>query len=257
MEGKTLKPLVKSSPWFYRVMEWPGKGRILVGQEKTPGSHSASLSIVKYYFDKGIFALKWNGSQYAKAEQAPLLDLPNVFVFNFAVADLNGDGTNEVITIDRNGALHILDHTGEELYKSSDTYGGTLNYIITNPDARSEKDQEFFYLPARMVIADLDRNGKTEVIVNQNQSATGGWAERLRVFSDGKMVSLSWTGLALDPNWESRKLSGCVSDFQIKDLDNDGNPDLVVALLQERGASVFKDAKSLVVSYRLAMKEGQ
>lgn len=257
MEGGNLRVLVKSSPWFYRIMEWPGRGRILVGQGKIAGSYSGYVSIVKYYFERGIFPLKWNGSEYVKAEEAPLLDLPNVYIYNFAVGDLTGDGKNEIVVIGRHEALRIVDPTGEEIYKASEPYGGTLNFIITNPDATSDLDKEFFYIPARILIADLDRNGRNEVIVNQNKSSTGGYTERLRAFSDGKMVSLTWTGLALDPNWESRKLSGCLSDFQIKDLDNDGNPDLVVALIQERGTSIFKDAKSVVVSYSLATKAGQ
>ncbi|MBW2346157.1 MAG: hypothetical protein JRF53_19610, partial [Deltaproteobacteria bacterium] len=60
---------------------------------------------------------------------------------------------------------------------------------------------------------------------------------------------------ALDPNWESRKISGCLSAYNVKDLDNDGNPDLVVSILQQRGAKFFQKAKSLVVSYKLKMKK--
>ncbi len=68
-------------------------------------------------------------------------------------------------------------------------------------------------------------------------------------------MSLSWNGLSLNANWESQKLNGTLSDYQIKDLDNDGRPDLVVAMIKQRGAS-FWDAKSMVVSYRLAMGKG-
>ena len=105
------------------------------------------------------------------------------------------------------------------------------------------------------MIVDLDQNGKNELIVNQNKSATGGYTERFKAFGEGKIVSLSWTGLALEPNWESRKMTGCLSAYHVKDLDNDGNPDLVVSILQERGAKFFQKAKSLVVSYKLKMKD--
>jgi len=259
MEGRVLRPLVKQSPWFFRVMSWPGKGQVLLGQEKNPGNIGGEAGLIRDYFRGGIFALSWDGSKskYVQSEESPLLDVPRVFLYNFAIGDLGGDPEPEIVMIDRNERLHILDGTGEEIHKSSDVYGGTLNFLVTNPETSNRRDasREWLFIPARILILDLDKNGKNEVIINQNKSSTMGLTQRFKAFSDGKIVSLSWTGLALDPNWESRKLSGCLSDYQVKDLDNDGNPDLVVSLLQQRGAKFFQKARSLVVSYKLKMKE--
>ncbi len=84
----------------------------------------------------------------------------------------------------------------------------------------------------------------------------GNFTERFKAYSDGKIVSLSWNGLSLNANWESQKLNGTLSDYQIKDLDNDGRPDLVVAMLKQR-AMAFRDSKSMVVSYKLNLgKQG-
>ena len=255
MEGSQLKPLVKHSPWFFRVTSWPGRGRILLGQQKAIGSIGGYANLIRDYFEKGIFALSWNGSTYAKSEEAPLLDLPSVFVYNFAIGDLTGDKVPEIVMIDRNQLLHILDNKGEELHKTSDYFGGTLNFIATNPApseaSEAKLDEQWLFIPARIVITDLDNNGRNEIIINQNLSSTGGFTERFRAFSDGKIVSLSWSGVSLDTNWESRKLSGCLSDYQVKDLDNDGKIDLSVSSIQERGASVFKRARSVVISYKL------
>jgi TolB-like protein len=255
MQGNILRPIINKSGWLYRVMDWPGRGQTLVGQEIMAGG--AGGHVVRDYFSPGIIALTWEGSNYVKADEEPLLDLPIIYIYNFAIGDLGGDPEPEIVMIDRNNNLRLLDSAGEEIYKGSDYYGGALNFIITNPkdSDRVKIEEEWLYIPARILIVDLDKNGKNEIVINQNKPSTYGLTERFKAFEEGKIVSLSWTGLALDPNWESRKISGCLSAYHVKDLDNDGNPDLVIALLQQRGAKFFQDAKSLVVSYKLKMKE--
>ena len=108
-------------------------------------------------------------------------------------------------------------------------------------------------MTARILIEDLDGDGRNEVIINRNKSMTGGWTERLKAFKDGRIAALLWNGLALEPVWESRKLSGAVSDYQIKDLDNDSRPDLVVGLLEDRKVSMVTNGRSMVVSYELQL----
>jgi TolB-like protein len=267
LKGDQLVTLVKESPWFYRVMTWPGKGTILVGQQKgRPGDVGGELgSVIRDLFERRLYQLTWNGSAYVPAAGEPLLDLSgpgfsSVYIYNFAIGDVSGDGIPEIVMTDASDHLRLMDLQGEQLQKTSEYYGGTLNFITTNPHWDDSKSRSVartvLFIPARPLIADLDGNGKNEIIVNQNKSTTYGLAQRLRAFSDGRVVSLSWNGIGLEPVWESRQLNGCLSDFKIKDLDNDGKPDLVVAMLQERGGSLFKDAKSLVVSYTLNLEKG-
>ena len=70
-----LVTIVKQSPWFFRVMDWPKKGRILVGQQKMPGSAGGYANLIRDYFESGIFELKWSGADYVKSGEEPLLDL--------------------------------------------------------------------------------------------------------------------------------------------------------------------------------------
>jgi hypothetical protein len=257
MEGGRLKQLVEESPWFFRVMPWPGRGRTLVGQENMPDSSLGYDDTINMYFAGGIYALSWNGTAYVESEEEPLLDLPDVFIYNFAIGMLNRNQVPEIVMIDKFDKLHILDSKGEEIYKGTDYFGGTLNFLVANPDTshRRRLDEELIYIPARILIVDLDEDGVNDIIINQNESSTFRTTERWQAFSEGKIVSLSWTGLTLEPNWETQKLSGCVSDYQVKDLDNDGRPDLVVCLIENRGVSVFGEARSVVVSYQLTTRE--
>jgi len=253
LDGDGLKILEDRSSWFFRAMEWPGKGRILMGQERMFGE-IGHARLEGGVFRKGIYEIAWNGSRYVKASETSLMDLPDIFIYNFAIGDLDGDGVSEVVMIDKFGSMRVMDLAGETIYRGTEAYGGTLNFMLTNPNANEifSPEKVYVFLPARILIADLDENGRNEVIVSQNKSAIGDFSERFRAYSDGRIVSLTYTGLSLDVNWESPKLSGALSDYQIKDLDNDGKPDLVVALLQDRYVPI-KGAKSRVVSYPLAI----
>ncbi|WP_028319968.1 FG-GAP-like repeat-containing protein [Desulfatiglans anilini] len=255
-----LKPIVENSPWLFRVMSWPGRGKILVGQKKSMGPTGGYTALIRDYFEPGVFALSWKDGLYAASEEAPLIDQKDIYIYNFAVGDLDGDQTAEVVMIDRDYHLHLKDLSGALLYESSDLYGGSLNYIVTNPEpdatretAASAMKTAFLYIPARILIEDLDGDGRNEVIINRNKSMTGGWTERLKAFKDGRIAALLWNGLALEPIWESRKLSGAVSDYQIKDLNNDNRPDLVVGLLEDRKVSMVTNGRSMVVSYELQL----
>lgn len=253
-----LKPIVENSPWLFRVMSWPGRGKILLGQRKSSGAAGGYSALIRDYFQPGIFALAWKGGSYETGEDAPLVDQEGIFIYNFAVGDLDGDQAAEIVMIDRDYQLHLRDLSGAVLYKSSDAYGGSLNYIVTNPEPDATRETTatsmkttYLYIPARILIEDLDGDGRNEVVINRNKSMTGGYTERLQAFKDGRIVALLWNGLALEPIWESRKLSGAVSDYQVKDLNNDSRPDLVVGLLEDRKVSLVTQGRSMVVSYEL------
>ena len=266
MKGKELVPIVVDAPWFYRVMTWPRKGEILVGQEKGRPGDVGGGSVIRDFFDRTLYRLTWNGSDYIPEAGEPLFDLSlkslsSLYIYNFTPGDVSGDGSMELVTIDHNDRLRLLDAQGEQLQKTNEYYGGTLNYIVTNPGWDETKSRSLrrthLFIPARIVIADLDRNGKNEIIINQNKSSTYGMSERFHAFSEGKVVSLSWDGVSLQPNWESRKINGCLSDYKLRDLDNDGRVDLVVAMLQQRGATLVRKSRSMVVSYTLDLGGGE
>jgi hypothetical protein len=260
-KGGRLRPVAKRSPWLFRVTTLPERGEVLLGQRITPeiiGQGTMEPDLTKQYFDPAIYLLQWKDSGYRKAEEKPLFNVKGIYVFNFAMTDLGGDPGPEIVMIDQNDKLRILDGEGNELHKTAENFGGTINYVVANPRRKSrhgELAQRHIYIPARIVTADLDQDGQNEIIINRNKSETYGLTERFKAFSDGHLVSLTWTGLSLETIWESRKLSGCLADYQVKDLDNDGKLDLAVALIQKRKVAGLSEARSVVMSYNLRMKE--
>ena len=50
-------------------------------------------------------------------------------------------------------------------------------------------------------------------------------------------------------NWRTKKISGYVADYQFKDIDNDGENEVVLALVLATGGST--KGRSVIVSYSL------
>ena len=72
--------------------------------------------------------------QFAGGAYEPLeaLKVPEkVNLFNFAQADVDGDGRTETVFIGYGDRLYVIDAEGRRLWKSRDYYGATANLIVT------------------------------------------------------------------------------------------------------------------------------
>ena len=108
------------------------------------------------------------------------------------------------------------------------------------------------YLPQRIHIADLDKNGKKEVVVVKNHDTSGGIFSRVRIFSGGHFESLEWDNVGLSKHWKTRKFSGYISDYAVGDLNNDGQKELVFALNSKaKGSLGLGSKKSYIVSMKI------
>jgi hypothetical protein len=47
----------------------------------------------------------------------------------------------------------------------------------------------------------------------------------------GEIYNLVWQEGYLETQWKTREINGYISDFQLKDVDNDGEEELVVAVV--------------------------
>lgn len=243
-EAGDFVTVTKNNNWYYRVLELPMQGTVLLGEKRG----------ISDPFIGGIYELSWINGKY---EPTNRVRVPrDLNVFSFAVGDVLNDGTEMILAFNEDDYLQILTKSGSKEWKSAEHYGGSVNYLdIESRSGESEKDRLF--LSQRIFMKDLDRDGKKEVIVVQNHAGTSRLFKRYRSFSSSQIVSLSWNGLGLALNWKTRKIHGYVSDFAIGDFDNDGQEELVAAVVMERGASFVAKAKSAIISYDLAIPKTQ
>jgi TolB-like protein len=244
--GADFVPLVEKENWYYRVLDLPGRGPIVVGQKRG----------VRNAFLPGIHELAWLEGRYQSVSK---LGVPrDLNVFWFTTGDVMNNGDESILMFDELDYLRILGASGTKEWKSDEKYGGSLNFIDTAPDEYTtdkDEDRERIYVGQRIFLKDTNRDGKLEVLVAKNQGTASRVFKRLRHYSSCEIVNLSWDGIGLGVNWRTRKIQSYVSDFAIADFDNDGEDEMVVVAVMKKGASLLLNAKSAIISYDLASPE--
>ena len=151
------------------------------------------------------------------------------------------------------GRLTSIGFTSDELiWKSEDVYGGSNNYIenIANKANPTDSDKErYAYANLRILTLDTNKDGKKEIIIVKNLSSSGRIFKKLKLFTASEIYNLEWDGMGMAENWHTKKINGYVADYCIKDIDNDGKPEIVLALVQSTGVSL-RD-RSVIVIYKL------
>ena len=237
-QGKFRKIADKAN-WFFRVLEHPKEGPVLMGQRR--GSEGIMSG--------PIFKFIWKKTSF---EKGPKLTLPNMtkvlgftvddvrgknemMVFGFTLGDVRGNGKNEIITFDSTNRLTIVSEDGKTQWKSRQTFGGTNNFYET----KKKTDLNYrpgtipswrVFIPGRILVRDLSGDGIPQVIINKNEF-TSKLFDRVRSFEKGEIYDLIWEDGALTTNWKTREIEGYIADYQVKDADNDGNDELVLAVI--------------------------
>jgi len=215
--SSTLQPLQQNLDWYIRPIPWPGKGEILAGQQ-------AGQDEAERYLAPGVFRLTMDqqSGQLTSAERLPLPDDTNLF--DFAVADFNGDGGNETAVIDERQRLLVYDETQSLIWVSSASYGGSLSHfgpILTETvDATtvSGTDEEgmrrLAYIPGRLDVKDITGDGLPELIIVTNEvDPVSRYLPNLRSYDGGSVACLGWRGAGLTEMWRTSHIAGYVADY--------------------------------------------
>lgn len=236
--GSAFDYVSKSEKWYFNVVSHPVLGEILAGQRRG----------LEDLFLPGVYHLTWDGQGYAGLDTLPVPK--GQIVYGFAMGDPLDEGGDMVVSLHPEGHLRVFTAGGGQEWKSDEKYGGSekfLNYIGADLD---ESDSRMF-LPHPVFIVDSNGDGKNEVLVIKNEALIGRLFKNYRRFGSGTFQALSWDGLGLTPFWQTQKISGYVSDYDLKDMNNDGIKDLVAAVVTKRDL-LFRDAKSTVLFYDLS-----
>jgi TolB-like protein len=224
-EENQFRKISTKTGWYFRVLDLPRRGSTLLGQKM--GAEES--------FSGRIYQFSWKGNTFRRSEK---VKLPKKSVlFGLAIADVTGDGKEEIIQFDYADHLKVLSMNGKDLlYKSSSKYGGSNNFF-DRESVPALTDKEYVgkrvFIPGRILVLDLDGDGRVEIIVNKNQFTTGRLFDRIRPYDRGEVYNLVWDGLMLAENWRTKEIPGYIADYQVKDFDNDGKSELVVAMASQ------------------------
>ncbi len=181
--------------------------------------------------------------------------IANVFNFSWIPADRGKKG-DHLALIAGNETLVTFDAKGKRLAATQETYSGSSVFvygdrglgILDNPD---ETSNVMYYIPMRMPVVDLDKDGQYELIVNKPVTVAGKLFTNFRTYPQGEIHAMSWNGLGMDLLWKTRRIRGTVSDVHVTDIDNNGKVDLVVAVNTYAGLGTGLKTRSTVIMYPL------
>jgi TolB-like protein len=255
-DGADFQTIYEARYWYFRVL-------------RNPQTHQQSL-----YGQKGgarevitgpVFALTWINGSYEPQEKIILPD--DASVFGFAYGDLTRDGTANTIAFVKDDALQLSSIGGREEWTSTQPYGGKYiwlmsaeEYRLGDRESRSRADPlplTLFFVPQRILLTDFDRDGRNEVLVVKNEEITGRLMARTRSYQEGRFENLTWDNVGMRAVWRTRKFSGYISDFNLGDFDNDGQDEIVFAVVKKIGDPMTGEAKSYLVSWDPYQTEGK
>jgi TolB-like protein len=238
-DGTNFNKIVDKSPWYFRVAEVPHRGKLLLGQRHR----------VRNPFSGQIFEMQWKNSNYEP--EGEIKTPRSIQVMGLALGDVLNNQQETAVAYKENDQIELIDASGEKLWQSSDTYGGSTLYSVGEKEYRGQVQNPLYY-PMRLVVADTDDDGTSEVIVVKNYDVAGGKLEKFRKFTSAHFESLAWDGLGLQTRWKTRQITGFIRDYAVADFDNDGKLELVAAVILSEGSVVLiGEPKSTIIAYEL------
>ena len=243
--------------YFLRVIDTPAGTPMLLGQ--TYG--------IDKVFETQIYEIVWRDGKYVSGDKQKI---PMGLSIYGLTIDTLGSGTSEkILALDELDYLCIISPTNkpmdrilsfgfspdELIWRSDEVYGGSNNYIANIDKQKSSEatPAESAFANLRILSFDTNKDGKKEMIIVKNLSSVGRIFKNLKLFTSSEIYNLEWDGLGMAENWRTKKINGYVADYCFKDIDNDGKPEIVLALVQSVGAAI--NERSVIVVYELEMPQ--
>lgn len=244
LEGAQLKALYKDIKLYLSVAAAPPDfNRQLVGSKGEP----------KELFVRGVHNVIISGGQLQLSTRLPLPDKANPF--NFAY--LPEKSGYKVLINDDKDHLVVYTAKGERVATTEEQYCGSaigLEYdslMAPMDKPRTDYLWTYYYIPLPILVANLDKDNRAEVLVSKNISLSAQFFETFRTFSQGEIHSLYWDGVGMNLLWKTRRIKGTITGYTLSDIDNDGHKELVVCINTWPGPAGVYPRRTIVLAYKL------
>jgi TolB-like protein len=235
-DGRELRRIADKLPWFLRVMEMPGKGKVLLGQRRASGGG----------FLGGVEILKREGNRYVATDSVSLP--PQANVYNFALVDFDNKGKVDIVLLTSSDYLELLVDGNESIWKSEEPYGGTYSFL---EEDSFDLEKNRIFMPSPILVTDIDEDGRKEVMVCKNASSVRRLLGKFQTFSGGTLDFLGRDEAGLTRKWSTKRFGGAMVGYQVADLDYDGQPELVIVSAIREERMIAGNPRSRIVVYDL------
>jgi TolB-like protein len=230
--GGKLAKVIDGVPYYLRVIDYPGEGKVLIGQEMDRDAA----------FRPGIYRMRRSG---AKLEQGEILT-SNVKFDVFNILPLSHEGKVDYLAVQSDELLHLWAE-GKDDWRSQDCYAGSRNYVEMQSRTFSQDDNVREYLPQRLLALEGGRFVGAVV-------STGGvsrWLATYKHYSGGELRLLTRNPQGLAVAWTSPGIDAYIADIAAGDVDGDGQQEWVAAVSMKGSWNPLASEKSGLVVYRL------
>jgi TolB-like protein len=242
--------IASSLPFFMRVIDNTPGIPTLLGQRRG----------LDKPFDTPIYEIVWQNGEYREGQK---MRIPQgLSVYGLTLDKLGSGGAERIVTLNDYDYICIYEQTDKPLskvavlggsdefiWKSDDVFGGSNTIIESMKGSNVDSDDPYNYINLRILTYDTNKDGKREIIIVKNLSSSGRTFQRVKLFTSAEVYDLEWDGMGMVENWRTKKINGYVADYQFKDIDNDGENEVVLALVLSVGGAI-KD-RSVIVAYKL------
>jgi len=237
-------------PFFMRVIDNASGIPLLLGQRRG----------LDKPFEPPIYEIVWQNGEYREGRK---MRIPQgLSVYGLTLDKLGSSGAERIVTLNDYDYICIYEQTDKPLskvaivggsdefiWKSEDVFGGSNTIIESMKGSNVNTDDPYNYINLRILAYDTNKDGKREIIIVKNLSSSGRTFQRVKLFTSAEVYDLEWDGMGMVENWRTKKINGYVADYQFKDIDNDGENEVVLALVLSVGGSLRE--RSVIVAYKL------
>lgn len=241
-QGKDMVRAWNEAPYFFRALPTGPEGTMrLYGQRQG----------TQLPFSGPIREIQWQKGSYV---EGPALDIPTRFsIYGLAVGDLDGMGNRKILAVTDSDYLSVYNLTGDKLFQSPEHLGGsdlTIRFVPLGEVVTSGNDPtKNIPIEGRILIRKRPDAPGNQIIVWKNTPATFYFLKESRYYNKGKIISFWWTGRDLQPLWETNDTNGYIADYALADIDGDGAPWLILAVVEQRE---ILNRRSSVIAYKLS-----
>ncbi|MDO8942272.1 MAG: hypothetical protein Q7U75_03765, partial [Desulfobacterales bacterium] len=183
--------------------------------------------------------------------ETPVTVSAAVNVLGLTIGQIVKGQRETIAAYDSSDRIRVFNEAGKEEWKSAERYGGSTLHTLGNIDDQGQTERPI-YLPMRLMALKPDKDGKSQVLAIRNFDIADRKAEVFRVFNEAQIIGFGWDGLGLVSEWRTRKMTGCIRDFALGDFDNDGELEMVCALVLDEGRLMTTTPKSTVIALKFA-----
>ncbi|MCG8635945.1 MAG: FG-GAP-like repeat-containing protein [Desulfobacterales bacterium] len=238
-DGNNYVTLVDGEAQYYRVVETKDDIPVLLAQDKGEDPFSGRIHIMTA-----------NGNEY---EEVKRIRMPRgTSVLSLAKGPVTAEDGEDYLTINRHQRLVATNDVGGEEWASTGKYGGT-NTVWLMPKAENDASyRERIYFNPRIKFFPVGEDQKLKAFVVKNSEIGGGTFGRYKKFKEGHIQVMSWNGISMAPVFQTMPVQGWISDFDVADIDGDGEAELVVSVVTRTKLAILsKDKASNIISYKL------